>query len=79
MGYLEFVKFTLIFVRKNFFALTLHPYTSTLYNLLMHKSLQRFQISSNPTPTLHQTLHQPYTNPTPIHACQGMKLIINNE
>jgi len=24
-------------------------------------------------------MRQPYTNPTPIHACQGMKLIINNE
>ena len=57
--------------RKNFFALTLHPYIATLCILLYLNNLQRFQIFSNPT----LTLHQPYTN----HACQGMKLIINNE
>ena len=59
------------FLRKNFFALTLHPYIATLCILLYINNLQRFQIFSNPT----LNLHQPYTN----HACQGMKLIINNE
>ena len=58
-------------LRKNFFALTLHPYIATLCILLYISNLQRFQIFSNPT----LTLHHPYTN----HACQGMKLIINNE
>ena len=58
------------FLWKNFFALTLHPYIVTLYNTLCLRTLYRFQIYANPT----LTLHQPYTN----HACQGMKLIINN-
>ena len=44
-------------LRKNFFAKTLHPYTSTLCISLSFNSLQRFQIYANPTPTLHQ----PYT------------------
>ena len=43
--------------RKNFFAKTLHPYTSTLCNVHYVSSLYGFQIYANPTPTLHQ----PYT------------------
>ena len=42
---------------KNFFAKTLHPYTSTPHIAFTINTLQRFQISSNPT----STLHQPYT------------------
>ena len=42
---------------KNFFVKTLHPYTSTPHIALTINTLQRFQISLNPTPTLHQ----PYT------------------
>ena len=49
---------TSLFLGKNFFTQTLHPYIDTPYILLMHKGLHRFQISSNPT----LTLHQPYTN-----------------
>ena len=59
------------YFRKNFFAQTLHPYIATLYNLHNLRVLHGFQICANPTPTLHPS----YTN----HACQGMKLIINNE
>ena len=62
---------SIFYFRKNFFAKTLHPYTSTLDNTQTLKALHGFQICANPTPTLHPT----YTN----HACQGMKLIINNE
>ena len=58
-------------LEKNFFAITLHPYTSTLDNTQTLKALQGFQICANPTPTLHPS----YTN----HACQGLKLILNNE
>ena len=43
--------------RKNFFAKTLHPYTSTLCNVHYVSPLYGFQIYANPTPTLHQ----PYT------------------
>ena len=45
------------YLRKNFFAKTLHPYTSTPDNTHILKALQGFQICVNPTPTLHQ----PYT------------------
>ena len=38
---------------KNFFALILHTYIDTLYNLLMYKNLQRFQILPKPTLILH--------------------------
>ena len=43
--------------RKNFFALTLHPYIATPCNTHKFSQLQGFLISPNPT----LTLHQPYT------------------
>ena len=59
--------------RKNFFAKTLHPYTSTPHIALTINTLQRFQISSNPTPTLHQPYTIKHVSHTLSTTCSAFK------